>query len=533
MRKGKRVRIEQLEDRYQSCAGIDVHKQSLSVCVIAPGDATTVEAEVRQYGTTTRELLRLSAWLLECGVEATVLESTGVYWKPVWQVLEGEGLEVILANAKAVKNFPGKKTDTEDSVWLATLLRKGLVRANLIPSAEVRALRELCRSRVSLVRDRTRVVQRIDKVLQEANIKLSSVVSDVMGVSAQQMMRRMAAGDTDAARLADLALGRLRSKIPELVPALEGRFVEHQRFLLTELLEQYDYLTAKIGRFEKEAEARLDPFEAQLGRVMEMPGFDRLSAAMVLAEIGFDITAFPSAGHLCSWATVCPGNRETGGKRLSGKTRKGNGASENATVVGELLDDLVERAVDFSVPMLYVLDGSKALRKAVRKHAGSQALLQRCQLHKRRNVTAHLPEPYRNAVERKMINAYQMAHYDDAKKALQRLHRELMELNPSAARSLEEGMEETLTVHRLKIDGLLRLTLTTTNPIESAFSTVDRICSRVKCWRRGDHRERWVGAGLWLAERSFRRVKGYKQLPQLLAELAKLDTPPPAQARVA
>ena len=209
------------------------------------------------------------------------------------------------------------------------------------------------------------------------------------------------------------------------------------------------------------------------------------------------------------------------------------GASENATVAGELLDDLVERGVDLSVPMLYVLDGSKALSKAVRKHAGSQALLQRCWLHKRRNVTAHLPEQYRNAVERKMINAYQMAHYDDAKKALQRLQRELMGLNPSAARSLEEGMEETLTVHRLRIDGLLRLTLTTTNPIESAFSVVDRICSRVKCWRRGDHRERWVGAGLWLAERSFRRVKGYKQLPQLLAQLAKLDTPPPAQARVA
>ena len=159
-----------------------------------PAGGAKVEAEVRQYGATTRDLLRLSAWLSERGVEATVLESTGVYWKPVWQVLEGEGLEVILANAKAVKNFPGKKTDTEDSVWLATLLRKGLVQASLIPAAEVRALRQLCRSRVSLVRDRTRVIQRIDKVLQEANIKLSSVLSDVMGVSAQQMMRRLAEG---------------------------------------------------------------------------------------------------------------------------------------------------------------------------------------------------------------------------------------------------------------------------------------------------------------------------------------------------
>ena len=184
-------------------------------------------------------------------------------------------------------------------------------------------------------------------------------------------------------------------------------------------------------------------------------------------------------------------------------------------MVGELLDDLVERGVDFSVPMLYVLDGSKALTKAVRKHAGSRALLQRCQLHKRRNVTAHLPEQYRGQVERKMVTAYQMTHYVDAKKALERLHRELMELNPSAARSLAEGMEETLTVHRLRIDGLLRLTLATTNPIESAFSVVDRICGRVKCWRRGDHRERWVSASLWLAERNFRRVKGYKQLPKI------------------
>ena len=209
------------------------------------------------------------------------------------------------------------------------------------------------------------------------------------------------------------------------------------------------------------------------------------------------------------------------------------GASENATVVGELLNDLVERGMDFSGPMLYVLDGSKALIKAVRRHAGREALLQRCQLHKRRNVTDHLPEPCRDTVERKMINAYQMTQYEEAKKALEQLHRELMELNPSAARSLGEGMEETLTVHRLGIEGLLRVTLTTTNPIESAFSVVDRICQRVKRWRRGDHRERWVGAGLWLAERSFRRVKGYKQLPQLLAALAKLNTPPPAQARAA
>jgi len=227
---------------------------------------------------------------------------------------------------------------------------------------------------------------------------------------------------------------------------------------------------------------------------------------------------------------VALGVHVDGGKKVLGLRQ---GASENATVVGELLEDLVKRGVDFSVPMLYVLDGAKALTKAVRKHAGAAALIQRCQIHKRRNVTGHLPEEYRAGVDRQMANAYAMASYADAKKALDVLHRELMDLNPSAARSLAEGMEETLTVHRLGLEGWLRTTLATTNPIESALSTVDRICKRVKRWRGGDHRERWVGAGLWLAERSFRRVKGYKQLPVLLAQLAKLNAPPPAQARAA
>ena len=227
---------------------------------------------------------------------------------------------------------------------------------------------------------------------------------------------------------------------------------------------------------------------------------------------------------------VALGVNVDGGKTVLGLRQ---GASENATVVGQLLEDLTERGVDFSVPMLYVPGGAKALTKAVRKHAGKMALIQRCQMHKRRNVTGHLPQEYRASVDRKMANAYAMSHYGDAKKALEKLHRELMELNPSAARSLEEGREETLTVHRLGLDDLLRSTLATTNPIESAFSVVGRVCGRVKRWRGGDQRERWVGAGLWLAEKSFRRLKGYKQLPQLLDRLGQLSTPPPAQAQAA
>ena len=206
------------------------------------------------------------------------------------------------------------------------------------------------------------------------------------------------------------------------------------------------------------------------------------------------------------------------------------GATENALVAGELLGDLDERGVDFTQPRLYILDGAKALSRAVKKHAGKTAPIQRCQIHKRRNVVSHLPEQYRESVDRKMANAYAMASKSGAQRELDKLHRELMELNPSAARSLKEGMEETLTIYELGVSPLLRRTLATTNPIESAFSVVERICSRVKCWRRGDHIERWVGSALWVAEKNFRRVKGYKDLPKLLRALKELR-PESAAAR--
>ncbi len=210
------------------------------------------------------------------------------------------------------------------------------------------------------------------------------------------------------------------------------------------------------------------------------------------------------------------------------------GASENAVVVSELLRDLGDRGVDFTQPRLYVVDGARALLKAVRQHAGEQALVQRCQLHKRRNVVGHLTEEYREEVDRKMAAAYQMSSTADAKRALEKLHRELQELNPSAARSLAEGMDETLTVHRLPLEGWLKRMLATTNPIESAFSVVDTVCRRVKCWKRGDHLERWVGSALWVAEGNFRRIKGYRDLPRFLAALENLKPKPPAaQARAA
>jgi len=210
------------------------------------------------------------------------------------------------------------------------------------------------------------------------------------------------------------------------------------------------------------------------------------------------------------------------------------GATENAVVVSELFADLADRGIDFTRPRLYVVDGAKALVKAVRKHAGEAALLQRCQLHKRRNVVAHLTEQYREDVDRKMAAAYSMTSTADARRALEKLHRELQELNPSAARSLAEGLDETLTVNRLPLEGWLRRMLATTNPIESTFSVVETVCRRVKCWRRGDHLERWVGSALWVAEGNFRRIKGYRDLPKLLAALENLrPCPPAAQAKAA
>jgi transposase len=290
-----KVRIEDLADLHRCCAGIDVHKASVTVCVICGGD----EAEVAQYGTTTNELKQLKAWLASKAVTHIVMESTGVYWKPVWQILEQGGFHLLLANARQVRNMPGRKTDQADAIWLATLLRKGLIEGSFIPPAEVRALRDLCRSRTSLLHDRTRIVQRLEKVLEEANIKLDTVVSDLMGISGQRMLEKMSEGVTDPIELADLALGKLRPKIPQLVEALEGSFLPHQLFLLKELLAQHEELSERMQRFEEKIEEYARPFEPAVVRLIGIAGLDRRSA-------------------------ICPGNKESAGKRLSGRTGAGN-----------------------------------------------------------------------------------------------------------------------------------------------------------------------------------------------------------------
>jgi transposase len=308
---------------YENCAGADVHKDSVVVCVLRGPAGGEVRKEVRTFGTTTEHLLKLSDWLAECEVTHVAMESTGVYWQPIFNVLEGT-VEVWLVNAHHVKTVPGRKTDVRDCEWLADLLRHGLVRASFIPPEETRNLRELTRYRRTLVRERSHEVNRIQKVLEQANLKLSSVATNVLGVSGRAMLKALIAGETDGVKLAELAVGKLKAKKEELTQALTGRLKEHQRLILKELVDHVEYLEAAIDRLSARIEQQLRPFEEAIQRLDKIAGVDRRTIEDVLAEIGTDMKRFPTSAHLASWAGLCPGNNESAGKRLSGRTRKGS-----------------------------------------------------------------------------------------------------------------------------------------------------------------------------------------------------------------
>jgi len=308
---------------YERCCGIDVHKQMAVACVITPGPRRRPTKEIRTFGTTTDQLLALGDWLAEQGVTHVAMESTGVYWKPLWNVLE-DRFTLLLVNAQHVKAVPGRKTDVRDCEWLADLLRHGLVRGSYVPDRPQRELRELTRYRTVLIRERQREVNRLQKTLEGANIKLGDVASSVVGASGRAMLQAIVAGTTDAATLAELARGRLREKRADLERALSGRLGAHHRFLLTEQLCRLDGLDEAIERLSAEIAERLGPFEEELARLDSIPGVGRRTAEILLAEIGADMSRFPSAAHLASWAGMCPGNNQSAGKRKTGKTRDGN-----------------------------------------------------------------------------------------------------------------------------------------------------------------------------------------------------------------
>jgi transposase len=308
-----------MEVVYPRCAGMDVHKKVVVVCALLGRRRQT-----RSFGTTTGELRELRDWLVSLGVTQAAMESTGSYWKPIFNLLEESGIGVMVVNAAHVKAVPGRKTDVNDAQWLADLLRHGLLRGSFIPDREHRELRELVRYRRSLMQERVREVLRIQKVLEGANIKLASVASNVMGVSGRAMLGALASGVEDAEELTALARGRLKSKRDELVRALDGIVGAHQRFLLAEQLRHVEELEARIERLSEEITRRMRPFEVQLAALDEIPGVGLTGAQEIVAETGVDMSRFPSSAHLASWAKVSPGNNESAGKRKSGRTGKGN-----------------------------------------------------------------------------------------------------------------------------------------------------------------------------------------------------------------
>lgn len=312
-----------MDTMYRCCAGLDVHKETVTACVRRVDSASRINKEVRTFGTTTAQLLRLLDWLKSEGVEAVAMEATGVFWKPIWNILEGD-LELLLANARHIKNVPGRKTDVKDSEWIAELLQHGLLRASFVPERPQRELRELTRHRSQLVSEQTRVANRIHKTLEDANIKLDTVATDVLGVSGRQMIRALIGGHNDPDGLAELARGRLRNKMPELREALRGHLTAHHRFMLAQLTDHLDYLDRQIAEFSKRIEELMVPFEAAVRRITTIPGVGVRTAQNILSEIGTDMSRFPTAQHLASWTAVCPGNRESAGKRQSGRTNHGN-----------------------------------------------------------------------------------------------------------------------------------------------------------------------------------------------------------------
>jgi transposase len=309
-----------LHDR---CAGLDVHKKTVVVCVRQVEADGTVRKQTRTFGTMTADLLELADWLKTQGVRHAAMESTGVYWKPIWHILEG-AFELILVNACHIKQVPGRKTDVKDAEWIAQLLQHGLLAPSFVPPEPIRELRDLTRQRAQLVAEKSSVAHRIHKTLEDANIKLAGVSTDILGVSGRAMIAKLIQGEDDPERLANEARGRLKEKIIPLRRALEGRVTDHHRFLLRMLTDQLRQLEDLIDRYGARIAEAMRPFAEAEARLMTIPGIGRPAAEVIVAEIGTDMSQFATAGHLTSWAGLCPGNNESAGKRRGGRTTKGS-----------------------------------------------------------------------------------------------------------------------------------------------------------------------------------------------------------------
>ena len=327
--------VFRMDVQHERCCGLDVHKKTVSVCLLTPGPRRSIAKEHRVFGTTTPNILELAEWLEQAGCTHVAMESSGSYWKPIYNLLEGK-FELLVVNAQHIKAVPGRKTDTRDAEWIANLLRHGLLRSSFIPCRELRELRELTRYRKALIRERADEVNRLQKVLEGANIKLSSVASSITGVSSREMLKALSDGQATPEAMAEFAKGRMRTKIPELRTALIGSFGDHQRYLVSRQLNHIDYLEQEIAECGLEIQRRLAPDQQHLAALCTIPGVGQRTAECILAEIGTDMSRFPSHRHLASWAGLCPGNHESAGKRLSGRTRNGNRALREMLVEAAL-----------------------------------------------------------------------------------------------------------------------------------------------------------------------------------------------------
>lgn len=313
------------------CAGLDVHKDTVMAAVRSPDGVGGRAEVVREFSTFTADLVSLGDWLVAERVTQVVIEATGVYWRPVWHVLEERGrYELMLVNPRHVRNLPGRKTDAGDASWLAQLLECGLLRGSFIATKEMARLRDLTRYRTKLIQERTREIQRVQKLLEDANVKLDSVISDVMGKSAREMLDALIAGEADVEAMAQMARTRMRAKIPELRLALDGRFDDHHRLMLSMHLEHIDHLSAMVAGLDSKVDELMGPFDEGATRLLSIPGLGKRTVETIVAEIGVDMSRFPTPGHLASWAGLCPGNDESAGKRRSGRARKGNEALRTA-----------------------------------------------------------------------------------------------------------------------------------------------------------------------------------------------------------
>ena len=311
-----------MEVVYRCCCGIDVHKKVIVACLVNGG-----EQELREFGTTTSEIKTLANWLTESGCEMIAMESTGVFWKPLYNLFELMDLDAMIVNAAHMKALPGRKTDVKDAEWIADLLRHGLLKVSYIPNREQRELREITRYRKSLTEERCREVNLLQKILEGANIKLDSVVKDITGKSARKLLQRIIDDDIpDSDEVSKLVHGRMRPKLEQIVASIEGITTPLQRKLLAQIIDHIDDLNRRIGELDKLVQEYMAEYEAAIEAIDEIPGIARRSAEVILAEIGLDMGRFPSAAHLCSWAGVCPGNYQSAGRRKHGKTTKGNKA---------------------------------------------------------------------------------------------------------------------------------------------------------------------------------------------------------------